>query len=140
MPHAATGPRTVHQEHLSEIDEMCIENAAAYCLNSSGMRSMECDLEEYEALVTSLEDPEVDNFQVYPNPVLSGNDIKIRLKSSQLLEKVRLMNTLGQIVYQHQYNTPQPGASINTSALKPGLYVLQMSGNGLQETTQVIIR
>ena len=35
---------------------MCIENAAAYCLNSSGMRSMECDLEEYEALVTSLEE------------------------------------------------------------------------------------
>jgi hypothetical protein len=39
-----------HGHHLNEVDEMCIENVAEMCLN------MECDVEEYEALVNSLEE------------------------------------------------------------------------------------
>mmetsp|Transcript_11362 Transcript_11362/g.27066 ORF Transcript_11362/g.27066 Transcript_11362/m.27066 type:complete len:209 (+) Transcript_11362:598-1224(+) len=41
--------------HLSEIDELCIENAARYCLDNDLLAASECDLEEYEALVSTLQ-------------------------------------------------------------------------------------
>lgn len=40
----------IKTHHLNEVDEMCIENVAQMCLD------MECDVEEYEALVNSLEE------------------------------------------------------------------------------------
>jgi hypothetical protein len=39
--------------HLSEIDEMCVENVAAYCLNND-LSVAECDLDEMEALGNTL--------------------------------------------------------------------------------------
>jgi hypothetical protein len=41
-----------HRRHLSEIDEMCVENAARYCLENA--LATDCDLEEHEALVSTL--------------------------------------------------------------------------------------
>ena len=37
---------------LNQVDEMCIENVADLCLEEA----MECDLEEFEALVNQLSD------------------------------------------------------------------------------------
>jgi hypothetical protein len=49
-----------HMQRLSEIDEMCIENMAEYCLKAenalSATGSSECDVEEYQALVNQLRD------------------------------------------------------------------------------------
>lgn len=47
-PHRA--PTNLHNEELTSIDEMCIENVAEFCLHES------CDIEEYEALINQLED------------------------------------------------------------------------------------
>jgi hypothetical protein len=55
MPHRARNTQVCYSQHLSEIDEMCIENAAAWCLEPSS-KSMECDLEEFEALVNTLQE------------------------------------------------------------------------------------
>jgi hypothetical protein len=38
--------------HLSEVDEMCIENVAQLCLDAQSTEG--CDLDEYEALVNQL--------------------------------------------------------------------------------------
>jgi hypothetical protein len=48
-------------QRLSEIDEMCIENMAEYCLKAENALSAngnggECDVEEYQALVNQLRD------------------------------------------------------------------------------------
>lgn len=44
-------------QRLSEIDEMCIENVAEYCLKAeSALENQDCDVEEYEALVNQLRD------------------------------------------------------------------------------------
>ena len=58
------GGKGHHHHHLSEIDELCIENAARYCLdnndndlatNDSSNNNNECDLDEYDALVMTLQ-------------------------------------------------------------------------------------
>ena len=41
---------TLKMAELNQIDEMCIENVAEFCLHES------CDVEEYEALVNQLEE------------------------------------------------------------------------------------
>jgi len=50
---------SIRRRHLNEIDEMCVENAANYCLNA-GLNAPgsggECDVEEYDALMTTLQE------------------------------------------------------------------------------------
>ena len=49
VPHSTTTPPL--RERISDIDEMCMENVANLCL-----QELDCDLEEYDALVTTLEE------------------------------------------------------------------------------------
>jgi hypothetical protein len=44
-PSSSSSPALSSKVKLSDIDEMCIENVAEFCLEA------ECDIEEYEALV-----------------------------------------------------------------------------------------
>jgi hypothetical protein len=57
-PHSArtTGVSSIRlvEDHLSEVDELCVENAARYCLENN-LATSECDLDEYEALVATLQ-------------------------------------------------------------------------------------
>lgn len=49
----------LHLQRLSELDEICIENVAEYCLkaeNALAADGGECDVEEYQALVNQLRD------------------------------------------------------------------------------------
>jgi len=46
----------LQQSKLSEIDELCIENVAEFCLNASNKINEGCDVDEYEALVNQLLD------------------------------------------------------------------------------------
>ena len=46
----------LHQSKLSEMEEICIENVAEFCLNASNKIDQGCDLEEYTALVNQLMD------------------------------------------------------------------------------------
>ena len=41
---------------LNDIDEMCVENVAEYCLNVDEFVSSGCDIEEHKALVNQLRD------------------------------------------------------------------------------------
>lgn len=41
---------SLNSVELNQIDEMCIENVAEFCLHES------CDIEEYEGLINQLED------------------------------------------------------------------------------------
>lgn len=43
-------PLRMSKVELNEVDEMCIENVAEFCLNEA------CDIEEYEALINQLQD------------------------------------------------------------------------------------
>ena len=51
MTHPSITSSSLLHQHLNEIDEMCIENVANLCLTD-----LECDLEEYDALLNSLEE------------------------------------------------------------------------------------
>ena len=52
MRSALTTTPLYNSPPLNQVDEMCIENVAEFCLDAA----MECDLEEFEALVNQLTD------------------------------------------------------------------------------------
>lgn len=58
QPVVAMMTRLANSQRLSEIDEMCIENVAEYCLKAENALSDSagCDVEEYQALVNQLRD------------------------------------------------------------------------------------
>jgi hypothetical protein len=74
--------------HLNEVDEMCIENVAEMCLD------MECDVEEYEALVNSLEE-----------------------QHSYHMEQVALTEQLLQQLRGHQVHGAQPSSTSQDNVL-----------------------
>uniref|UniRef100_A0A7S3DQ72 Uncharacterized protein n=1 Tax=Entomoneis paludosa TaxID=265537 RepID=A0A7S3DQ72_9STRA len=49
-PSARLSVRASTADHLTDLDEMCIENQVSLC------GELDCDLEEYEALINRIED------------------------------------------------------------------------------------
>lgn len=61
-------------------------------------------------------------YTIYPNP---ASDI-FKIKSTELSNmQVKIYSTMGQLVLQGQF---QSGENINISALKPGIYVVDVNG------------
>lgn len=95
---------------------------------------------------TLNDNPATDNLIVFPNPVKENNSINIRFRLHKATPvKISIYNTLGQVVYTH-INTEVIEAGIHDirlsgvqTALKTaGIYILQVKGNGVQQTTAFI--
>jgi len=69
---------------------------------------------------------------VYPNPVVSGQNATLQINSDRGgTATVQVVGTMGNTVQSEQLNLV-PGANtktIHTAGLKPGLYILHVSGN-----------
>jgi len=56
-PRPPVNSAALGQSRLTEIDEICVENVAQFCLDHVNDKLAEgCDVEEYEALVNQLQD------------------------------------------------------------------------------------
>jgi hypothetical protein len=75
------------------------------------------------------------DFSVYPNPVSSGQPLKLELSRSDEA-RLRLVNTSGQQVYSETVKGKQ---EINPGHLPAGLYYLTLSVNEKSRTTTKII-
>jgi len=69
---------------------------------------------------------------VYPNPVVSGQNATLQINSDRGgTATVQVVGTMGNTIQSEQLNLV-PGANtktIHTAGLKPGLYILHVSGN-----------
>ncbi|MCF1192640.1 T9SS type A sorting domain-containing protein [Mangrovimonas sp. AS39] len=81
----------------------------------------------------SVQDVTMDNlFEFYPNPVSET----LNIKAKQVVEKVEVYNTLGQIVITNLPNNTNPVLDMNQ--LKSGTYFVKVSINGLTETIRIV--
>ncbi|MFT7051575.1 MAG: hypothetical protein ACJAZK_002187 [Psychroserpens sp.] len=79
----------------------------------------------------SLNENDVFNFKIYPNP--TKTQFTIQLDPSVQLEKVSIYNTLGQVVLTSEENT------INTSKLSSGSYIVDILTNKGKSSKKLII-
>ena len=95
----------------------------------------------FEGIVTGIEDfeQELAEFAVYPNPVAQGSSINIKMKNTRLIEKVEIVNVLGQTLLEQDLAQPSSNAKINSSNLVPGIYTLRLSGKNWSKGSQLLI-
>jgi len=79
----------------------------------------------------SIEDNELLNFNLYPNP--TKNQFTIQLNKSSILEKVTIYNTLGQLVLTSENSV------VDTSKLASGSYIIEITTNNGKASKKLII-
>jgi hypothetical protein len=74
------------------------------------------------------------NIQTYPNP--STNYFTVRNNNSFVIQ-LRMIQASGQVV--EAFSQVQPGAAVEFGArYRPGIYLVEATGNGLKTTKKVI--
>ena len=72
--------------------------------------------------------------QAYPNP--STNQFTVRNNNSYVIQ-LRMVQVTGQVV--DAFSQVQPGASVQFgAAYRPGIYLVEATGNGLKTTLKLI--
>ena len=82
--------------------------------------------------VTPSEDP----VTVYPNP--SNGTFHLSLKEKASVQ-VRIMNNLGQVVYNEQTTPNTTDQTVNLTNVPAGIYYVQVTGHTGTETTRIVI-
>ena len=75
---------------------------------------------------------EIDDFQSFPNPVSNV----LNLSSSQTINNVAIINTLGQVVLNQIYNSKS--IQIDMSRFTSGIYMLKLSADSKSKTIKII--
>lgn len=90
--------------------------------------------------------PTTDNLIVFPNPVKENNSINIRFTLHKATPvRISIHNALGQVVYTHIHTEVLKAgiheirlSGVQTALKTAGIYILQVKGNGIQQTTAFI--
>ncbi|MBX2875364.1 MAG: T9SS type A sorting domain-containing protein [Saprospiraceae bacterium] len=78
------------------------------------------------------------SFNVFPNPVQSGQPVNLRLPSAESTYDVRLLQQNGTLI--KQWNGFDPGSTIPTDLLPAGIYLIQlMASDGQHEMKKLVI-
>ncbi|MBI1221571.1 MAG: T9SS type A sorting domain-containing protein [Bacteroidetes bacterium] len=75
------------------------------------------------------------NFDVFPNPVISGSAIQLRSKPMPLETVVRLYSSAGKLILTSPYSE-----SIEIPSLAAGVYILQVQNQEGSATKKLIIQ
>ena len=93
----------------------------------------------YTIGVTTL-DAEVYKAVLYPNPTEGSTTLSLELDRAETLQ-VRLLNSMGQVVYEHPSQdlpTGQHQLSLPTAGLPPGVYHCHLASERRQQTLSLI--
>jgi len=85
-------------------------------------------------IVVSTEEPAGNALRVYPNPATGY----IMVESPENISQVKIMNLVGKEIYRNK--VAGNSLKIATGDFKPGMYILQVTGNGKISTRKVTIR
>lgn len=90
------------------------------------------DFQVIEGNILSNPDLVLNEFRIYPNPVV---DV-LNISSIEVVEKVAVYNVLGQLVNQVTPKTASP--TIDFSTMKSGVYFVEVTINGQSQTVKIV--
>ncbi|NLW19364.1 MAG: T9SS type A sorting domain-containing protein [Candidatus Cloacimonetes bacterium] len=104
--------------------------------------AIELVLDELFSFSTAADDPVLPtphpSFSLYPNPVASAGEVKI--KSGRAFDGISVHNIRGQLVFSQQYANSKTQAEIALPSLPAGVYLLRLSGpSGLQAARKLVL-
>jgi hypothetical protein len=77
------------------------------------------------------------DFMIFPNPAQEGIHVQSRL-NNETIGEVRIYNSAGMLLRQHVYQNLKK-VKIQTAGLKPGSYIMQVSGKMKTERIPLVI-
>lgn len=90
------------------------------------------------ANTVSINENEIDGLNIYPNP---ANDfVVVELENGFDEIDVRVMNLLGQEVMHETYNDASQNIRLNTTKLKPAVYLVKVTTDGKTSTRRISIQ
>ena len=94
----------------------------------------------FPSTVDVNEQDEISNFDLYPNPVMTGSSLNVTMQNGMQV-KLELLNNQGQIVVSRVFHdfTLSKICKLETTALKPGLYFLRIVSENRQNVKVLII-
>jgi hypothetical protein len=88
----------------------------------------------YTSSVLGIDNFELNNFIVYPNPTSS----KIFITSKEYVSTYEIYNALGQKVLEGSFNTILEQQELDLSALQIGMYIINLKAENLNKSIKVI--
>jgi hypothetical protein len=85
--------------------------------------------------VSGINETVFPNFFFYPNPV--GDELKIE-NGGLRIDNVEIYDMLGRLVLSQKLANAERYFSINTSALSPGVYILNICGENQKLSSRII--
>ncbi|MEO0469916.1 MAG: T9SS type A sorting domain-containing protein [Bacteroidota bacterium] len=84
----------------------------------------------------------VRSVKMYPNPIVSGQTLKIEMDQENMDDRFSLLNAAGQLIYSDKSfdRTTQNEVQLVLDLLPAGLYLLRMTGSNGTEVQKLIIR
>ena len=90
----------------------------------------------------SLDENEfINNFSVYPNPADNEANVRFSVQNNQSVN-VKITNLVGQVVQSTNVNA-QSGQNLvvmPTASLKSGVYMIEVTANGMKQVKRLVIR
>lgn len=88
----------------------------------------------YTSSVLGIDNFDLNNFIVYPNPTSS----KVFITSKEYVSSYEIYNTLGQKVKEGSFNAVLEQEELDLTALQNGLYILNFKGEKVDKTVRIV--
>lgn len=93
------------------------------------------------ALPTGLDKKIQQAFQLYPNPLKTGEELFLQLEPATGFTRLLLRNASGRLLYEKEIALNEQALPLNipTAKLPAGIYLLQLSGLNGSSTRKIIL-
>lgn len=89
------------------------------------------------ALATAGGEKTGDELSIWPNPTTGGGKVSIQLTATQSTTELRVVNALGQLVWQQSLGRGTQAVELSTTGWRTGLYRVQLLKDGHQYATSL---
>lgn len=85
--------------------------------------------------VNSIQEYQISEWQLYPNPVSRGNEIVIS-ETNKKIDQISIMDLTGKMIYLNNDGSNK----IPTSQIERGFYILEVKINGVKSRNRVLVQ
>ena len=95
------------------------------------------DIEIWSAELVGISETPLLSWYAYPNP--ANEQLNFGWKGNGTTVDVKLFNTVGQIVYQHQFSGNTVSETVSLKGMAEGIYTLQMTGENIFKSQKISV-
>ncbi|HQO87269.1 MAG TPA: T9SS type A sorting domain-containing protein, partial [Bacteroidia bacterium] len=124
-------------DYLTPTANMRLKFIAEDANDGSLVEALLDDIEIWSAEPVGIAETPILSWYAYPNP--ANEQLNFGWKGNGATVDVKLFNTVGQIVYQHQFSGNTVSETVSLKGMAEGIYTLQMSGENIFKSQKISV-